>query len=79
MVCNHYIGSRLTRLCFWTGVLVTYRMLSSNAMVATIAFFLNWVKTVSLAIQPSIIMTDHDLGEIAEALELVWGVMADLE
>jgi hypothetical protein len=54
-------------------------MLSSNAMVATIAFFLNWVKTVSLAIQPLIIMTDHDLGEIAEALELVWGVMADLE
>ena len=70
MVCNHYIGSRLTRLCFWTGVLVTW-MLSSNGTVAIIAFFLNWVKTASSGVWPSIIMTDHDLVQI-KAIKAVY-------
>jgi hypothetical protein len=63
MVCNHCIRSQLTRLCLWTGIPVTW-MLSSNGMVATIAFLLNWVKTASPGVQPSIIMIDCDLAQI---------------
>jgi MULE transposase domain len=46
-------------------------MLSSNGTVATIAFFLNWVKAVCPTIWPSIIMTDHNLAQI-KALEAVY-------
>jgi len=62
MICNHYIKSQLA-LMHWTGVLVTW-MLSSNGTTGTISFFLNWVKTASPAVQPSIIMMDHDLAQI---------------
>jgi MULE transposase domain len=40
-------------------------------MVATIAFFLNWIKAVSPAVWPSIIMMDCDLAQI-KALEAVY-------
>ena len=46
-----------------TGVPVAW-MLSSNGTARTIAFFLNWVKTASPSVQPSIIMTDRDLAQI---------------
>jgi MULE transposase domain len=70
MVCNHFIESQLTCLCFRTGVPVAW-MLLSNGTVATIAFFLNWVKIVSLGIWPSIIMTDRDLAQI-KAIKAVY-------
>ena len=70
MVCNCCIGSQLMRLCLWTGVPVAW-MLSSNGTAATIAFFLNWVKTASPGIQPSIIMTDCDLAQI-KAIKAVY-------
>jgi hypothetical protein len=70
MVCNHCIGSWLTCLCLRTGVPVAW-MLLSNGMAATIAFFLNWVKTASLGIQPSIIMRDCDLAQI-KAIKAVY-------
>jgi transposase-like protein len=70
MVCNHCIGSRLTRLCLRTGVPVAW-MLSSNGTAATIAFFLNWVKTASPGVRPSIIMTDRDLAQI-KAIKAVY-------
>jgi MULE transposase domain len=70
MVCNHCIGSRLTRLCLRTGVPVAW-MLSSNGTAATITFILNWVKTASPGVQPSIIMTDHDLVQI-KAIKAVY-------
>jgi len=62
MVCNHYIKSQLA-LMHCTGIPVTW-MLSSNGTAGTISFFLNWVKMVSLAVWPSIIMTDCDLVQI---------------
>jgi hypothetical protein len=46
-------------------------MLSSNGMAAIIAFFLNWVKAVSLAVWPSTIMTDCNLAQI-KVLEAVY-------
>jgi hypothetical protein len=70
MVCNHCIRSWLMHLCLQTGVPVTW-MLSSNGMAATIAFFLNWVKTASLGIWPSVIMTDCDLAQI-KAIKAVY-------
>jgi MULE transposase domain len=70
MVCNHYIESWLTHLCFRTGVPVAWILLS-NGTVATIAFFLNWVKTVSPGVQPSIIMTDHDIVQL-KAIKAVY-------
>jgi MULE transposase domain len=39
-------------------------MLSSNGMTETISYFLNWVKEVSPAVQPVVIMTDHDQAQI---------------
>jgi len=62
MVCNHYIKSQLM-LMHWTGVPVVW-MLSSNGTAGTISFFLDWVKTASPAVQPSIIMMDCDLAQI---------------
>ena len=39
-------------------------MLSSNRKVETITWFLNWVKEVSPAVQPVVIMTDRDQAQI---------------
>ena len=46
-------------------------MLSSNGTTATISFFLNWVKAVSPAVRPSIIMTDRDQAQM-KAIEAVY-------
>jgi hypothetical protein len=52
-----------------TGVPIAW-MLLSNGTVATILFFLIWVKAASPGVQPSIIMTDHNLAQI-KALKAV--------
>jgi hypothetical protein len=67
-VIIHRISARA--LTHRTGVPIAW-MLSSNGTTATISFFLNWVKTASPAVRPSIIMTDRDLAQM-KALEVVY-------
>jgi MULE transposase domain len=45
-------------------------MLMSNATTNTIAFFLYWVKVASPAVQPAMIMTDHDQAQIGALQEV---------
>lgn len=46
-------------------------MLTSNGTTAIISFFLGWVKAISPAVRPSIIMTDRDQAQIA-AIQAVY-------
>ena len=39
-------------------------MIASNGTTNTIAFFVHWVRDASLAVQPAVIMTDHDHAQI---------------
>jgi hypothetical protein len=55
---------------FRIGVLVAW-MLASNGMTDTIAFFVGWVRDVSLAVQPAVIMTDRDHMQI-NALRIIY-------
>jgi hypothetical protein len=51
------------RLIFWIGILVAW-MLASNGMTDTIVFFVGWVRDVSPAVQPAVIITDCDCMQI---------------
>jgi hypothetical protein len=55
---------------FQIGVLVAW-MLASNGMTDTIAFFVGWVRDVSPAVRPAVIMTDRDRTQI-NALRIVY-------
>ena len=58
------------RLMFRIGVLVAW-MLVSNGTANTIAFFVGWVRDVSPAVQPAVIMTNCDRMQM-KALRLVY-------
>jgi hypothetical protein len=46
-------------------------MLTSNRTTENIAFFVKWVRDASSEVQPAVIMTDYDQGQI-NALETVY-------
>jgi len=46
-------------------------MLVSNGMTDTIAFFVGWVRDMSLMVWPSVIMTDHNHMQI-NTLRLIY-------
>jgi hypothetical protein len=48
---------------FRIGIPVAW-MLASNGMTDTIAFFVSWVRDMSLAVRPVVIMTDRDCAQI---------------
>jgi hypothetical protein len=52
------------------GIPVTW-MLASNGTMATIAFFLRWVRDASPSVKPVVIMTDRDQAQI-NALEAIY-------
>ena len=55
---------------FQIGVPVAW-MLASNGMTDTIAFFVGWVRDVSPAVRPAVIMTDRDRAQM-NVLRLVY-------
>ena len=57
-------------LMFRIGVPVAW-MLASNGTTDTIAFFVGWVRDVSPAVWPAVIMTDRDRAQM-NALRLVY-------
>ena len=61
---------RDVRLMFQIGVPVAW-MLASNGTTNTIAFFVGWVRDVSPAVQPAVIMTDRDRAQM-NALRLIY-------
>ena len=58
------------RLMFQIGILIAW-MLASNGTTDTIAFFVGWVRDVSLAVWPVVIMTNHNHMQI-NALRIIY-------
>jgi hypothetical protein len=60
---NRYSNLAQGRSYSHLGVPVAW-MLASNGTMATIAFFLQWVRDASPSVQPTVIMTDRDQAQI---------------